>query len=454
MKRLLLLLLVTFFTTSLSAQGGSYQIYVRTLTGTTYTLDVNQGNTIYEVKVMIQNRTGFSPARQRLIFAGKVLEDGRTLGDYNIQKETRLHLVYRAVATKSKLPGAFSVSATKQVWFSQGNLQYQASTNTWRMAEHQYDYVGNDNALIGENYTGWIDLFGWATSGNSASGTAYQPWSISTTNSYYGPAISSGEWTAANSDWGVVNAAQLGSGWRTLTHDEWVYLTNTRTNASSLRTFATVNGVVGLILMPDGWTADGVSLTITTANYTSNDISLAQWNTLEEQGCVFLPSAGYRGGDNNTTCDLVQDHGSYWSSTAYNLEHAYYLDVKTGGLDPSYENNRRIGLSVRLVSETMFPGSGTAEDPYIINSEATWNYLAETVNAGNTYSGKYFQLTEDISVTRMVGNSDSNSFRGTFDGGGHTLNVDYSSNDYETRTAPFSHVHGATIKNLIVPQEA
>jgi len=205
---------------------------------------------------------------------------------------------YRAVATKGKLPGAFSVSSTKQVWFSQGNLQYQADNgdggSTWRFAINQYDFVGDathgnvylgetkcDNANISSTYTGWIDLFGWATSGNSASGTAYQPWSISTTNSYYGPAISSGEWTAANSDWGVVNVAQLGSGWRTLTYDEWVYLINTRTNASSFRTFATVNGVVGLILMPDGWTTSGVSLTITTANYTSNDISLAQWNKLE-----------------------------------------------------------------------------------------------------------------------------------------------------------------------------
>lgn len=363
---------------------------------------------------------------------------------------------YRAVATNSKLPGAFSVGATKQVWFSQGNLQYQADNgdggSTWRFAINQYDFVGDathgnvylgetkcDNANISSTYTDWIDLFGWATSGNSASGTAYQPWSISTTNSYYGPAISSGEWTAANSDWGVVNVAQLGSGWRTLTHDEWVYLINTRTNASSLRTFATVNGVVGLILMPDGWTTSGVSLTITTANYTSNDISLAQWNKLEEQGCVFLPSDGYRGGDNNTTCDLVQDHGSYWSSTAYNLQHAYYLDVKTGGLDPSYENNRRIGLSVRLVSETMFPGSGTADDPYLITSVDTWNYLA---NAGNTYDGKYFRLTKDITVTTMV----TATFSGTFDGGGHTLTFNYTATG--DNAAPFAYITGATIRNL------
>ena len=83
------------------------------------------------------------------------------------------------------LPGAFSVSADQQVYFSQGNLQYQASTNTWRFAEHQWDYVGGTGASypydecgnvyangvkcsnneISSNYSGGIDLFGWGTSG-------------------------------------------------------------------------------------------------------------------------------------------------------------------------------------------------------------------------------------------------------------------------------------------------
>lgn len=57
------------------------------------------------------------------------------------------------------LPGSFSVSATRQVRFSQGNLQYKASNNTWRFAEYQYEYVGNANSNISSSYNGWIDLF-------------------------------------------------------------------------------------------------------------------------------------------------------------------------------------------------------------------------------------------------------------------------------------------------------
>ncbi|MBR2245212.1 MAG: hypothetical protein IJ888_10865 [Prevotella sp.] len=103
-----------------------------------------------------------------------------------------------------------------------------------------------------------------------------------------------------------------------------------------------------------------------------------------------------------------------------------------------------------------FPGRGTVEDPYQISSAAVWNYLADQVAAGNTYSGKYFQLTEDIGtaqnpITTMVGifsdtESDKRPFSGTFDGYGHTITVNY----HETRTALFSYVKVATIRNLIV----
>lgn len=280
------------------------------------------------------------------------------------------------------LPGVFSVSSTKKVKFSQGNLQYTTTgthsvvgggtaSGTWRFAEHQYDICGVANSNISSNYSGWIDLFGWGTSSfhnpEDDGNTNFHPYSCSTEiinisyNYYgYGPSTNMSDKNltgiSANYDWGVYNAISNGGNtpglWRSLTQGEWDTLLYHRITTTGIRyAKATVNDVRGVIIVPDNWSATTHLLNnpnIASAAFSDNVVTLAQWVTLENSGCTFLPSAGYRIANYP---DYVDFFGYYWSSTSNSRDQAYDLEFTNNGLDSKDFLARYRGCSVRLVKD-------------------------------------------------------------------------------------------------------
>ena len=236
---------------------------------------------------------------------------------------------------------AFSISATNQVTFSPGNLQYHPWNDQWRFATSQTECMGSDNSYISSTYNGWIDLFGWSTSANN-----FGVSTSTTTSNYSGSFV----------DWGTNQiGADAPNTWRTLTYDEWGYVVFNRPNASSLKGVAQVKGVNGLILLPDNWTCP--SGVIFKSGFHSNDgvdyyaayqtITASEWAKLEAAGAVFLPAAGVRDGSN---VGGVQYNGYYWSATESDSNNARGLCIYSTGASMTSSDRSR-GHSVRLVKD-------------------------------------------------------------------------------------------------------
>ena len=262
----------------------------------------------------------------------------------------------------------FSVAEGRQVLFSPGNLQYctvgshttveGTASGIFRFAEHQYDYLGQANALVSDTNSGWIDLLTWGSSG----------WHVppcSEKDGDYG--IESLCGSEAYADWGIYNAIgdDAPGTWRTLTRDEWDYLVNRRAAStvdgtdSARYAEATVCGVKGLIPLPDKFSRPASITPIANINrnnftlsFSDNIYNAKEWALMEQAGTVFLPAAGFRGG---TWLSTIGEGGSYWASTCNAARQAYALLFIDGLVNASaectYEKDRGYGRSVRLVRD-------------------------------------------------------------------------------------------------------
>ena len=299
------------------------------------------------------------------------------------------------------LTGQFSVSASKKVVFSQGNLQWFYGGNTHKtreagvssvnsgsnynggvftFADNQWDICGSNNAGYNRSkgqiashindYTNGkrLDLFSYASSGyRSASNYVYQPFFANNDEYWaYTFGLAEADIAGTNSDWGIFNAILNGGDtpnmWRTLSQPEWAYLINERADATNKRGLATVAGVRGVILLPDSWTKPGsapafvaVSNLVTTdnssaptyayasAHWGDNTYDAAGWADMEAAGAVFLPAAGTLDpGNNSVNYYNVSDGNagvSYWT-TSWRTTDRYAHAFDLGTADGKYSNWR------------------------------------------------------------------------------------------------------------------
>lgn len=236
------------------------------------------------------------------------------------------------VGTPPYISSKFSVSPTKKVHFSRGNLQakYTGSFYTWDFAANQYDVIGmfHGNTSIGnygQNYNGAVvDLFGWSTPA---------------TNFGISKSVKNEDYSGDFVDWGIAYCVSKGITptdiWRTLSYEEWQYLFETRTvnggqgNGKSYSINITYDETLGTVIYPDDYTGEALSGSV---------------EALPE-GVVFLPDGGRRYGNDYI---LHLDGYFYWSSTKFEDNKAqseYFTPTRITILNAE----RCYGLSVRLV---------------------------------------------------------------------------------------------------------
>ena len=274
--------------------------------------------------------------------------------------------------------GLFTINSSgNKVRFSQGNLQYNISSDEWSFVDDQFITVEENDLSVGVNYANQniVSLFGWGTSGWNNGNLYYMPYNTvysgtSSTGYGYGPTDGSsylfnltGDY--ANADWGVFASISNGgdNDWRTLTAGtnnsscEWYYVIMSRSVSNTLRahakyTLATIDGMYkGMILFPDNYIhPNGIDFSEGTFNSYSNytaTVSLAGWRKMEAAGCVFLPAAGNRG--TTAVVSNVNVEGRYWSVTNGGSGYGFVLRFYPERVLTTSTWGRHNGNSVRLV---------------------------------------------------------------------------------------------------------
>ena len=294
-----------------------------------------------------------------------------TMGDNGTATLTNATITGKVYNVNKKI-GGFSINANDdRVFFAPGNLQatYDGSNWTWAFAAHQWDYIGdaagNTSVIDTEPFisgTGTVDLFGWV--GASSTWTGVNKFGITSCSSTgstdnYGNVADEAmkaEWNSTNLD--ITNGGIYA--WRTLTGDEWYYVFETRkvtVGGESKPSYGlgNVNGVNGVIILPDGWNGSvhgGFTYGGSEWSNVYSGATTPTWSQMESAGCVFLPAAGMR-----YSGDWVMFSGeaaNYWSSTA-NPSFVYgaiFFTCASGDVIAASTSelfSRGSGFSVRLV---------------------------------------------------------------------------------------------------------
>lgn len=303
-----------------STPKGAFVLIDNKIVGTTPYLSESLAVGNHKVSV---NLEGYEPEAKRVIIEEnkdievifKLVKEDDIDKEYTVVQKPNTEYIFVEDSQFQLLYGEFSVSLSKTVYFSKGNLQYNKSTKNYKFAEKQWTIVGDGNIATSTNDKGWTDLFKWQE--------------ISATTN-------------------IENKI-----WRILTKEEWEYLLNKRkTNSGERYAKAIVDNVKGIILLPDNWNTSYYELNNTNkfnGMFSKNNITVKDWyNIFEANGAVFLPAAGSK---NDDFVRFVGVEGNYWSATAENDSRAYLVNFDDAYLGTTFGSYQWYNYSIRLVCD-------------------------------------------------------------------------------------------------------